>query len=82
MCCGRDRGNATQARVVTDPGPRRAMQPEPSVLFEYVGPTGLSVRGAVTGQGYRFDRGGSRVAVDLRDAPSLLALPQLRRIGR
>ena len=47
-------------------------------VFEYVGPTGLSVRGPITGRHYRFPATGSTLAVDGRDAPSLMAVPNLR----
>jgi hypothetical protein len=50
------------------------------VWFEYVGVTGLTAVGPATGQRYRFDGHGSRAAVDLRDAPSMAAVPHLRRI--
>jgi len=52
------------------------------LTFEYVGRTGLTARGGVTGTTYRFDRPGARVSIDPRDMPSLLAVPVLRRIGR
>jgi hypothetical protein len=51
-----------------------------AVRFEYVGPTGLTAIGPITGRRYRFDRHGSRVLVDPRDAASIAALPHLRRI--
>lgn len=50
-----------------------------SVAFEYAGATGLTAVGAITGRRYRFDRPGAAVDVDLRDAPSLAGVPQLRR---
>ena len=34
------------------------------VCFEYVGKTGLTVRGPVSGKRYRFDSPGARVIVD------------------
>lgn len=49
------------------------------VYFEYVGQRGLTVRGSITGQIYRFASPGVRVAVDRRDAPSVNAIPKLRR---
>jgi hypothetical protein len=51
-----------------------------TVRFEYVGPTGMTVVGPVTGARYRFGAYGSRVAVDLRDAPSMASVPHLRRV--
>jgi hypothetical protein len=50
------------------------------VFFEYVGKTGLTIVGAVSGRRYRFDRPGSRLPVDPVDKPSLAALTQLRRV--
>jgi hypothetical protein len=52
-----------------------------SVFFEYVGKTGMTVTGPVSGRRYRFDHPGSRVAVEPADKPSLAALPQLRRVA-
>jgi hypothetical protein len=39
----------------------------------------MTVRGPVTGRVYRFAGPGSTVSVDTRDAPSLVAVPNLRR---
>jgi len=52
------------------------------VLFEYTGPTGVVVKGAITGRGYAFRGYGSRVAVDSRDARTLAAMPYLQRVLR
>jgi len=49
-----------------------------AVFFEYVGETGLTVLGPITGRHYRFSAPGARVAVDSRDAPSVMAVPHLR----
>ena len=51
-----------------------------TVYFEYVGKTGLTVFGSVTGKRYRFSSNGAVVAVDLRDQPSLLAVPLLKKV--
>jgi len=48
------------------------------VFFEYMGKTGMTVTGPVTGRRYRFEGSGARVEVDLRDRRSLAAVPQLR----
>jgi hypothetical protein len=50
------------------------------VFFQYVGRTGLTVVGPVTGRRYRFDRPGARLEVDLKDRSSLAAVPHLRQI--
>jgi hypothetical protein len=57
-----------------------AQQQAPSVLFEYVGRTGLTVVSPATGKRYRFDSTGSQVAVDPRDKSMLLQVPNLRPI--
>ena len=79
-CCGRQR---EQFQGTSQPPPRiinRQPLPQPEIRFEYVGATGLTVVGPVTGKRYRFDNPGSRVSVDPRDAPSMAAVPHLRRI--
>jgi hypothetical protein len=48
------------------------------VFFEYLGNTGMTVVGPVTGKRYRFDRPGARVEVDLHDRQSLARVPGLR----
>jgi len=51
-----------------------------SVVFEYVGDTGMTVVGPASGRRYRFDRRGARVVVDPRDRPGLARVPRLREI--
>jgi hypothetical protein len=50
------------------------------VCFEYVGGTGMTVIGGVSGQRYRFDAPGARVVVDPRDRPSMALVPVLRQV--
>jgi hypothetical protein len=45
-----------------------------------VGTTGLTVQGPVTGKRYRFGNPGSRLLIDPQDAPSMAAVPHLRRV--
>lgn len=73
-CCGSRRAQSFTTR------PADVRQDRPAVRFEYLGSTGLTAVGPVTGKRYRFDRPGSRVLVDPRDAPALAAVPHLRRI--
>ena len=91
-CCGQGRRQIrAEARPALTgargPRPRLTMErAEPAVqhpgsYFEYVGPTGLTVRGPVTGRRYRFAGHGAVAAVDARDAPSLAAVPRLRRLA-
>jgi len=72
-------GPAAQTKRLPPPIPPRAAR-FGKVQLEYIGPTGLTVRGRISGQIYRFPETGARAAVDTRDAPSLLAVPQLRRV--
>lgn len=51
-----------------------------SVEFQYIGMTGLTVIGPLTGRRYRFERRGARVMVDGRDAYGLATVPTLRRV--
>ncbi len=50
-----------------------------AVRFQYVGQTGLTVTGPITGRRYRFNGPGAAAEVDARDAPGLVAVPNLRR---
>ena len=59
------------------PPPSRAAAPT-SVLFEYLGRTGLSVIGPITRRLYRFDAAHSRVLVDPRDAPAIARVPHVK----
>lgn len=48
--------------------------------FQYVGRTSLMVVGPLTGRKYRFAETGAVVSIDNRDAPSMLAVPGLKRV--
>jgi len=84
-CCGRGApssgGPIPLASFQASPA-RAAQHVQPTrqtyVFFEYVGRTGMTVIGGVTGRHYRFDRPSARLAVDPVDKPSLLAVPNLR----
>lgn len=86
-CCGKKREQFL-AGVRTGPLSNAARTPFPHfqparyerVFFEYLGNTGLTVVGPVTGKHYRFDRPGARVEVDLRDRRPLTTVPRLRQI--
>jgi hypothetical protein len=84
-CCGNRRLQA-RATALAMPGGtdaaagavQRRTAPAPEVVFQYAGPTGLTVQGPITGKRYRFASPGARVAVDGRDAPSVRGVPNLR----
>jgi hypothetical protein len=89
-CCGQKRAQFTTIpgaerspafdRAPLAPPTGRPAAPLP-LLFEYQGATAATVIGPVTRRVYRFDGPRARVAVDPRDAPSIAALPNLRRVG-
>jgi len=85
-CCGRATMSVRQTPdrpfvAAGDTGRTAApIPPERQARFEYVGPTALTVFGPYTGRQYRFPHSGSRVVVDVVDAPSLTAVPNLRRV--
>jgi hypothetical protein len=56
----------------------RGVPPTAGIRFEYVGPTAMTVMGPATGAVYRFERTGSTLSVDPRDAPALSVVPRLR----
>lgn len=81
-CCGGKRRQLQTSPSIEPlpetPVPTAALRTP--VTFEYVGQTGLTATGPYTGRRYRFDGPGARVEVDERDAPSLAAVPRLRRV--
>jgi hypothetical protein len=79
-CCGKNRPDLQR-----EDGAIR--QPTVSVhrtpdfhYFEYVGRTSLTALGPITGRHYRFERSGARIAIDARDAPSMIGVPNLRKV--
>jgi len=90
-CCGSKRSQLTSAgpmrpasdvRRQTAPSPARLspQAPPAPVIFDYLGPTAVTAMGPVTQRLYRFDGPRARMAVDARDAPSIAAVPNLRRL--
>lgn len=84
MCCGQSRNKlrtANPSRPVTGPAYAKSPQAAPShVYFVYVGNSGMTVQGPVSGQTYRFDCPGARLEVDARDRILLASLRQLRQV--
>ncbi len=80
MCCGRRRIGG--AGSFAAPAPSQSGTPASGAgpVFEYLGRTGLTVVGPVTGIRYRFDRPGARLAVDARDRDALAGVPVLRAV--
>jgi len=78
-CCGRNR----PVQRVEDSGPPRVTFTHGATTnvqyFEYIGKTGLTVLGPITGRRYRFTHPGAKLAIDGRDGPSMTGVPNLRR---
>jgi hypothetical protein len=91
-CCGKNRSRLTATMKQTVPRKSATERPSlvaavpgpgmnpPGTAFQFVGTTGLSVRGPVSGRTYRFAKGSSLV-VDERDAPFFMVVPSLRKIA-
>ncbi len=86
-CCGGKR-NQFHRTLPDRPGLEAAGRLSPSLAgvtydvihFEYLGSSALTVLGPITHKRYHFDAGGAKIAVDRRDAPSLLAVPHLKQV--
>ncbi|MBS1497140.1 MAG: hypothetical protein JSU03_07680 [Bacteroidetes bacterium] len=81
-CCGKKREelsqNLSSQKVAGSYIPAKSWE---DVLFEYTGPTGLTVKGIVSRNIYRFNSTGDTQLVDYRDASGMLALPMLKRVS-
>jgi hypothetical protein len=86
-CCGKERqqlyGKALIHRDIERRGDALSHR-EPKrysyTYFQYLGRTGLTVVGPVSGNRYRFNGHGAIVAVDPRDRLSLSTVPNLRQV--
>jgi hypothetical protein len=82
-CCGKNRSTirTIENHAVENHDPQRVtFTPRPNFqYFEYVGATGITAFGPVTGRRYRFAGRGAIVAVDDPDAPSMSRVPNVRR---
>lgn len=86
-CCGNNRAASGPpgAATATRPGSATAGQaqqraPAAVVHFQYMGNTALSARGIFSRRVYRFAAPLAVLEVDVRDAPSMAAVPLLRRV--
>ncbi len=80
-CCGQNRQRLSDfdsRRQMVGPSPvQKRTSSRSLVYFEYVGKTGLTVIGPITGKQYRFPKPGAKIAVDSNDAPLLTTIPRL-----
>ena len=79
-CCGNGRSMLPLVPVPTPRRERGSATPLPAIRYEYVGATGMTVVGPITGQRYRFAGYGTRLDIDPRDAPSMVTVPHVRRV--
>ncbi len=85
-CCGNKRESLSHSGYPADTNHSRpnrmsgsipAYDNNPTIRFQYVGRTGLTVLGPMSGKHYRFDKPGAQLVVDPRDRASLLLVPNL-----
>ena len=80
-CCGKSRAQLFSAGTASRPtGADASSSRRYSVQFEYIGRTGLTAIGPISGNRYRFDRPGAVLVVDPRDRPGLASVPALRMV--
>jgi hypothetical protein len=83
-CCGDKRSriyNDPYSKIRSPdgvPDDQQAFIPANS-FFEYTGATAMTVKGAVTGQIYRFEKPGALLEVDRRDASFMAGIPNLKK---
>ena len=82
MCnCGSKRIVSQQSSRSVNTKPVQTMPAKrvTEMPFEYVGNTGLTVTGSVTGKRYRYAKKGDVVMIDYRDSYAMLKVPVLKR---
>jgi len=80
MCCGKMSTRLQTNNQLATPGVPMRVSPQGGTTFEYVGRTGATVVGPVSGVTYRFSGAGSRRRVDPRDRPGLARVPVLKHV--
>ena len=79
-CCGNKRAAWSRERVAVSVTASRE-QPEAAqkkIVFKYVGPGKLALKGAVSGKHYVFDRTGAELEVTPEDSFALMSARYLR----
>ena len=86
-CCGQRRDQSHSKipdQPIIDPSEAdvraEEMRRKGVVYFKYVGSTGMTVLGPMTGKRYRFGWHYAVVAVDLKDAPTFAEVPNLEQL--
>ena len=84
MCnCGTKRNLLQQdAKLLSNPATARQNKSHwADSKFEYIGKTGLSVTGPITGRRYRFNFTGDVQLIDYRDTTSVAQIQLLKQVG-
>jgi len=86
MCnCGSKRNSfaapTPAAAANRQPMPSLTQKMWPDIHFMYTGQSALTATGNITGKQYRFSGPGDKQPVDYRDAPSMMKVPVLKRVG-
>jgi len=80
-CCGKKREELSQSlssNTIINSSPVKMWD---DVLFEYTGETGLTVKGSVSRNIYRFNSPGETQLIDYRDASGMMAVPVLKKVS-
>jgi hypothetical protein len=80
-CCGNKRNNfsGSLSSKETNQKTLREKSMWNDAIFEYTGPTGLTVKGNVTGKLYRFNFTGDTQVVDYRDTNGMIGISSLQK---
>lgn len=88
-CCGRQRQRFYETQSRERPAGKRSPQSfnardrrRTSVLFQYIGKTGLTVIGPRSGRQYRFMGRNTVLSVDPMDRRALMNVPKLKLVVR
>lgn len=79
-CCGSSRQRYASFSAARPPASGAPAARRFTIVFEYVGSTGLTAVGPASGRQYRFAHRGARLVVDPRDRPALVRIPGLREV--
>lgn len=86
-CCGEKRSKIyhdpySHSGADTGADASQPFQLPEGSYFVYTGSTSLTANGVITGTAYRFEKTGSILEVDRRDASFMTGIPNLRKFKR
>ena len=89
MCCGKKRTEIAQMpeakpipKLEEQPVTPRPSESDVLIYFQYIGATGLTLLGPMSGKRYRFESPGALVTVDPRDKRALAGVSVLRQVRK